>query len=177
MSLFGTSPDDPAANSSTNSFSQSKPLFGEEDTTGANSTASLFADENTDASPWAMPTPKKSARNELVKNLLPATDVPDSYIDAYDVLLDSDVATAAGVSLTGVKNILESSNISSGDQSAILNLVVPGGQDTSNGIGRNEFNVLLALIGLAQEGDDISLDGVDDRRRSEATLHENKMVV
>ncbi|TKA66959.1 hypothetical protein B0A55_09033 [Friedmanniomyces simplex] len=39
---------------------------------------------------------------------------------------------------------------------------------SSNGqtqeLGRNEFNVLLALIGLAQEGEELSLDAVDERR-------------
>ena len=53
------------------------------------------------------------------------------------------------------------------DQAKILNLVLPGGQETSSdGLGRNEFNVLLALIGLAQEGEDITFDAVDERRNS-----------
>lgn len=113
-----------------------------------------------------MPTPKKAARRELVKNLLPATDVPESYIDSYDAVLDSKDRVGPGIGLTGIKNIIASSGLSAGDQSKILNLVVPEGEDSANGLVRSEFNVLLALIGLGQEGDDITLDGVDERRRS-----------
>ena len=113
-----------------------------------------------------MPTPKKTARQNMVKNLLPANDVPESYVDAYDAVLKANDKTGMGVSLTGMKNVLQSSNLSSDDQSRILNFVVPGGQENINGLGRSEFNVLLALIGLGQEGEDISLDGVDERKRS-----------
>lgn len=157
MSLFGTSPPEPA---------NSKSLFGDESETAATTTSSLFADDAGDTSPWIMPTPKKAARRELVKNLLPATDVPEFYIDSYDTMLDSKDRVGAGIGLTGVKNILASSGLSGVDQAKILNFVVPGGQDSANGLGRSEFNVLLALIGLGQEGDDITLDGVDERRKS-----------
>ncbi len=149
MSLFGSSPtESPLANSSLNS----KSLFGDEVTPAATSTSSLFANDTADASPWSMPTPKKTARRELVKNLLPATDVPESYIDAYDKILESDDRVGAGVGLTGVKNILESSDLSASAQSQILNFVVPGGQESATGLTRSEFNVLLALVGLGQEG-------------------------
>ena len=146
----------------------SKSLFGEEPAAAA-STSSLFADDSTD-SPWSMPTPKKQARQNMLKNLLPATDVPESYVDAFDAVLNANYKTGVGISLTGIKNILNSSSLSSDDQSRILNFVVPGGQENSNGLGRSEFNVLLALIGLAQEGEDITLDGVDERKRSEHAL-------
>ena len=102
----------------------------------------------------------------MVKNLLPANDVPESYVDAYDAVLKANDKTGMGISLTGMKNVLQSSKLSSDDQSRILNFVVPGGQENINGLGRSEFNVLLALIGLGQEGEDINLDGVDERRRS-----------
>lgn len=157
MSLFGSSP--PAS-----ARPNSKSLFGEEPPAAA-PTSSLFAEDSND-SPWSMPTPKKAARQNMVKTLLPATDVPESYVDAFDAVLNANEKTGAGVSLTGVKNILQSSNLGGEDQSRILNLVVPGGQESVNGLGRSEFNVLLALIGLGQEGEDITLDGVDERRRS-----------
>ena len=113
-----------------------------------------------------MPTPKKAARRDLVKNLLPATDVPEIYIDAYDKILESNDRVGAGVGLTGVKNILENCDLSPSTQSQILHLVVPGGQESATSLTRSEFNVLLALVGLGQEGEDITLDGVDERRRS-----------
>jgi sorting nexin-8 len=163
MSLFGTSPPEAAPVSSK---ANSKSLFGDDAETAKTTTSSLFADDAGDTSPWIMPTPKKAARRELVKSLLPATDVPETYIDSYDTVLDSKDRVGAGVGLTGIKNILASSGLSAADQAKILNLVVPGGQESTNGLGRSEFNVLLALIGLGQEGEDITLDGVDERRRS-----------
>ncbi|KAL9105757.1 MAG: hypothetical protein Q9227_009105 [Pyrenula ochraceoflavens] len=160
MSLFGTSP---TGESTPSLNANSKSLFGDDVTPAPTTSSSLFADD-TEASPWSMPTPKKSARRELVKNLLPGTDVPENYVDAFDIVLDTD-RVGSGISLTGVKNILGSSELSAADQATILNTVIPGGQETANGLGRGEFNVLLALIGLGQEGDEITLDGVDDRRR------------
>ena len=163
MSLFGTSPTE---STQPNSSLNSKSLFGDEVTPAATSTSSLFADDSTDASPWSMPTPKKAARKELVKNLLPATDVPESYVDAYDRVLESRDRVGAGVGLSGVRKLLESSELDASSQGQIFNLVLPGGQDSATALGRSEFNVLLALIGLGQEGEDVSLDGVDERRRS-----------
>ncbi len=49
-----------------------------------------------------------------------------------------------------------------------MGIIAPGGGEIA--LGRGEFSVLLALIGLAQEGDAISLDSVDERRRS-TSLH------
>ena len=114
-----------------------------------------------------MPTPKKQNRQNCVKNLLPAAQVPDSYIDAYDNLLSAGEGRASGVSLTVVRKILQTSQISASDQDRILNTVLPAGQDSTSAIERGEFNVLLALIGLAQEDEEITLDSVDDRRRRE----------
>ena len=163
MSLFGTSPiDDPISNP----ISKSNSLFGDNITPAARSTSSLFADDNVDGSPWSMPTPKKNARRVLVKELLPATDVPESYVDAYDTMLNFAVEIGAGVDITGVRNLLGSSGLNAAEQAKILDFVIPEGQEDASGLGRNEFNVLLALIGLGQEGEDITLDSVDERRQS-----------
>ncbi len=159
MSLFGSSPTEAAP-------LNNKSLFGEE-AAPAPSASSLFAEDGGD-SPWSMPTPKKNARQNLVKNLLPATDVPESYVDAYDAVLNTNERTGVGIGVAGVKRLVQSSNLSEQEQSKILNFVIPGGQEAANGVGRSEFNVLLALIGLGQEGEDITLDGVDERRRSES---------
>ncbi|KIW64065.1 hypothetical protein, variant [Phialophora macrospora] len=156
MSLFGSSPTETAP-------LNNKSLFGDEPARPP-TVSSLFADDGGD-SPWSMPTPKKNARQNLVKNLLPALDVPESYVDAYDAVLIANERTGVGIGLVGVKRVLQSSNLSEQEQSKILNFVIPGGQESANGVGRSEFNVLLALIGLGQEGEDITLDGVDERRR------------
>lgn len=129
--------------------------------------SSLFADESySNDSPWGLPTPKKAARGSLVKSLLPAESVPDAYIDAYDALLESGERAGNGISLSTVKKLLGDSGLEEGDQAKILEIVSQPGEESA-GLGRSEFNVLFALIGLAQEHDDITLDSVDERKRSE----------
>lgn len=158
MSLFE---DDPQSRSKS-------ALFDNEPTPAAQKTSSsLFADDFNDSadSPWAFPTPKKTARGTLVKTLLPATDVPESYIDSFDSLLASD-RVGNSISISGIKRVLAESKISPDVQEKILHTINPSGHEPARGVGRGEFNVLLALIGLAQEGEDVTLDGVDERRRN-----------
>ncbi|KAF2851438.1 sorting nexin-like protein mvp1 [Plenodomus tracheiphilus IPT5] len=160
MSLFGE--DDVPARAKPSSS-----LFDDDPKPVGKTGNSLFADD-VDAggdSPWAFPTPKKAGRAALVKSLLPASDVPDSYIDAFDALLDAGNREGNGVSVGSVKTLVASSGVSSGDQSRILEIVFTSRQESAS-LGRNEFNVVFALIGLAQEGDDITLDSVDERKRN-----------
>lgn len=165
MSLFGTSPEEPSAAASTQRSKSS--LFADDSTRGS---PSLFADDDGDdsSSPWNQTnTAKRGARRDLVRTLLPATDVPESYIDAYDLILNSGDRVGSGVGLTSVREILSSSGLSASDQGTILNLVVSADHESSGGLGRAEFNVLLALVGLGQEGEELSFDTVDDHRKSE----------
>ncbi|KAK8241936.1 sorting nexin mvp1 [Phyllosticta capitalensis] len=159
MSLFGTSPDElPAAKQSA--------LFDEESARQDKKGSSLFADDLDESdSPWALPTPKKAARSNLVKTLLSNNEVPARYADIYDALLEDEESEGA-VSLDGVKKLLSESGLGPQAQGKILEIVVPSGQEPAEGVGRGEFNVLLALIGLAQEGEDVTLDGVDERRKN-----------
>lgn len=164
MSLFGTSPDEPSGPNSAHRSKSS--LFADESGGGS---ASLFADDGADdsSSPWNQSnTAKRGARRDPLKTLLPATDVPDSYVDAYDLILNSGDRVGSGVGLTSVREILSSSGLSASDQGKILNLVFTGDQESPSGLGRAEFNVLLALVGLAQQGEDLSFDTVDDYRKS-----------
>jgi len=157
MSLFGTSPDE-APRAVKNSLFDDEPR-GVPSKQGSG----LFADTpSEDNSPWAFTSPKKQARTNLVKTLLPASDVPESYIDAFDALLQAGDATGSNLTIASVKKLVQGTSLSSDEQSNVLNIVTPTGQTTS--IGRGEFNVLLALIGLIQEGEDATLDGVDERR-------------
>lgn len=162
MSLFGTSPDEAPISSNRKSN-----LFSEE--AAGKSTSGLFADEPgaSDESPWGFqPTPKKQSRGNLVRTLLPAGDVPESYIDAFDAMIANGQRTDGGVSSSGVQKLLQDSRLGADDQQRIVNIVSPQGADGLDGMGRGEFHVLLALIGLAQEGEELSLDSVDERRRS-----------
>lgn len=164
MSLFGESP--PSNSPFGKSSKTAGDLFGEESPTKASTSASaakqpdssLFDSNNE----WSLPTPKKQSRQNYVKSLLPARQVPDYYIDAYDILLSAE-DSAGGVSLTAARKVLQSSGVTADDQQRILSIVVPVPED-SKSLERSEVNVLLALIGLAQEQEDLTLDGVDERR-------------
>jgi sorting nexin-8 len=158
MSLFGD--DDEGFKQTSNS----KSLFGEGAPAPKATSSSLFADDTANDSPWGMPTPKKAARGDMIKNLLRATEVPESYIDTFDSMLNSGHGQGGSASSEGVTKLFEDSGISQEEQSRLLQLVAPSGVDA--GLGRSEFNVLLALIGLWQEGEEATLDGVDERRAS-----------
>ncbi|OAA40969.1 Sorting nexin mvp-1 [Metarhizium rileyi] len=175
MSLFGSSPTEEHNEPSTprrqtprsRGGGGSSGLF-DDSPSYKSSSNSLFDDVNAtgdDASPWRMPTPRKQqTRADMVRNLLPVSDVPDSYIETFDVIVrehgSSGRATAAGIA-----NLFANARLGPEAQTRIMSLVAPGdGSDVS--LGRNEFNVLLALVGLAQEGDIITLDSVDERRQN-----------
>lgn len=162
MSLFGSSPDEsspaPAALKSRNS------LFDDDPSPAPGSKSSLFADDDdASGSPWAMPTPKKAGRGDLIKNMLPSSAVPDSFVDIFDSLIE-DNGSGGNITAAGVTKALGASKLGTDQQTRITNIINSGGQ--LRDLSRNEFNVLLALIGLAQEGEDITLDSVDERRKS-----------
>jgi sorting nexin-8 len=152
MSLFGEFPDDPPATRSKSSlFDDDRP------STHGRSTSNLFADDDLGdhSSPWGMPTPKKAGRAQLIRTLLPAGDVPEEYIDVYDRA----VADGQGVS---VERVLREAGVGGEARERIEGIF--GGMKGE--LERGECNVLCALVGLAQEGEEVSLDGVDERRRS-----------
>lgn len=157
MSLFGTSPEGTVSNSKST-------LFEDSSASRKVQSSGLFADDSatTDDSPWGFqPTPKKQARGNLVKTLLPADEVPESYIDNFEALAEGN-----NISFVNVRKILDASQLSTQEQQRIVDIVSPQGSGVGDSLGRGEFNVLLALVGLSQEGDEASLDSVDDRRRS-----------
>jgi hypothetical protein len=161
MSLFGTSPEDAST------AAQDKPrssLFSEPD----KGNADLFADDVNDAaddSPWGgMPTPKKGGTREAIKMLLATDDVPEGYIDTFDALVASGEGIGGGVSVKGAKKVLEHSSLGTAATERISRLVLADREDES-ALTRSEFNVVLALVGLAQEGEEVTLDGVDERKR------------
>lgn len=156
------------------SFARSRGnLFDEDDSASSSMTQSqtqpsqssnsLFQD---DGSPWDMPTPRKQhTRADLLRNLLPASDVPESYIETFDAVVRDDGSSGGKVSAGGVTRVLAAAKLPADAQAKIMGIVALGGGEAT--LGRNEFNVLLGLIGLAQEHETVSLDGVDERRRSE----------
>ncbi|KJZ76850.1 Sorting nexin mvp-1 [Hirsutella minnesotensis 3608] len=176
MSLFGTSPTDNDIEPSTPrrqaKQGRGDELFGEPSPQQSPSGNGIFGGESGsghDGSPWNMPTPRKQqSRADVIRNLLPASDVPDSYIETFDTVLRDD-GSSAHVTSSGVAKLFAVARLGVEAQARIMSLLAhhDDGHDASAvSLGRGEFNVLLALIGLAQEGDVISLDGVDERRRN-----------
>lgn len=168
MSLFGSSPENesPAALATPTKDRGARPsgLFSD-DAPRQKSSGSLF-DNNDDGddSPWAMPTPRKQqSRAEVVRNLLPSSDVPDAYIEIFDIAAEG----GRMVSADGVARVFTAAGIKDqATKTRIVSVVSPDASGDEVRLQRAEFNVLLALVGLSQEGEAISLDGVDERRRS-----------
>lgn len=166
MSLFGTvSPEDAQ---STNSPPRSRNDLFEDDPNTRPSHDSLFDDEA--PSPWDIPTHKERNRIELLRNLLPTTDVPDLYIDYFEAISEDDGAGQPLVSADKLSRILIPSKLDADDQAKILAIIAPDGIEGDITLNQDEFNVFLALIGLAQEGEIIGLDGIDERRNSKYSL-------
>ncbi|KAI0156682.1 hypothetical protein GGR52DRAFT_565890 [Hypoxylon sp. FL1284] len=166
MSLFGTSPPNESSGNPSTARSRNS-LFDDDDGPMTRSTSdTLFNDDDVGsgaASPWDMPTPRKQqSRADLLRRLLDGVQVPDTYIEAFDSAARED-GSSGKVTSSGVAKMLAAAKLNADNQAQIMGILAPGGN--LDPIGRNEFNVLLALIGLAQEGEAVSLDGVDERRR------------
>jgi hypothetical protein len=172
MSLFGSSPPDEAPTTAASAFGRStSSLFEDEPAMTKSTSSALFQDDDPSgaSSPWDMPTPRKAkSRADLLKTLLPASDVPESYIEIFDAVVRGS-GNAGKITAGGVARTLAAAHISADEQARIMAIVAPSGGTGSGevALGRNEFNALLALIGLAQDGEVPNLDGVDERRRSQ----------
>lgn len=171
MSLFGSSPPEASSPVAASNFGQShSSLFEDEPAMTKSTSSALFADDDASGpgSPWDLPTPRKQKnRADLLRSLLPASDVPESYIETFDAVV-REGGSAGRVTAGGVARTLSAGHIGADEQARIMSIIAPGGGGEIS-LGRNEFNALLALIGLAQEGEEPSLDGVDERRRSQYT--------
>ncbi|KAI2609166.1 hypothetical protein GGR54DRAFT_633063 [Hypoxylon sp. NC1633] len=178
MSLFGTSPPNESSSSVNQSMARSRNSLFDEDGPMTRSTSdSLFNDDefggSGTASPWDLPTPRKQqSRAELLRSLLDGADVPDSYIEAFDRAARED-GNSGKITSSGITKTLAAAKLGADDQAQIMGVLASGASLGS--IGRNEFNVFLALIGLAQEGESVSLDGVDERRRKLAAKPPQKI--
>lgn len=161
MSLFGDSPPGESPPPS-----RSRTLFSDDD---AAKSSSLFDDgDDGTSSPWDAPTPRRKSRADLVRSLLRPSDVPASYIEVFDKVLEEDDGASLGkVGPAGVRRVFASARVSAEMRDEILGIV---GAGDGGEIGRNEFNVLLALVALAQEGERPSLDAVDERRGGEFSI-------
>lgn len=143
-------------------------LFG--DSPPGRSRSSLFADPGfDDSAPSTWPS-RRPASVEVVRTLLTSenADLPNIYTFFYDSFATQfRSGDGMGVSADGVRRLLDESEVDDENMERIWSIVMKGGKES---IGRDEFNVLLAFVGLAQEGDEVTIDGVDDRRKGELPL-------
>lgn len=176
MSLFGSSPPTESPPLGNSTIGRSRNSLFDDDGPAARSTAdSLFNDDDLSgsgaASPWDMPTPRKQqSRADLIRGLLAGVEVPDSYIEAFDHAVQEN-GRAGRVLPAGVTKTIAAAKLGADEQARITSIIAPGGEETE--LTREAFNVLLALIGLAQEGETVSLDSVDERRRSRCLIPSN----
>jgi len=160
MSLFGDSPPRQKPQDKSNLFDESS--------SNKNAGSGLFADQETyngDSTPWDMPTPRKNAKRTLIRTIIGEDDVPELYDRAFNVLIQRDESTDGTVSADTVRRFLaEDCNIQQSQANVIFNIINTG---QSPRFIKAEINVLLALVGLAQEeGEDVNLDSVQERRKT-----------
>lgn len=177
MSLFGSSPpdepSDPLRSASAFAAANRSSLFEDEPPMTRSTTTALFADDDgPDAdgpdgrSPWDLPTPRKpQTRAELLRGLLPAGDVPEEYGEAFEAVAGGRGVVDAG----GVARTLAAAKLGADEQATIMGIAVAPVREAGGEVAldRNQFNVVLALVGLAQEGEVVNFDSVDERRLSE----------
>ena len=121
-----------------------------------------------------------SARTkDIIKSLLNQgnSNLPSVYGELYERVVGESSAPGfgGGVSVNGVRRVIEEGGLDEdvGVGRRIREAIVGVGMGVSlgDGIGRGEFSVLLAMVGLAQEGEEVSIDAVDDRRRRKYLTH------
>jgi sorting nexin-8 len=170
MSLFG---DDPPSITPTRRPKTSASLFADDDEP-ASAAATAGGSTAIASSPLSSWTPVPSAKRAsmrgaaLLRSLVPAGQAPDVYADMYDRIAAESKSTGGGgggVDAAAVRDVLLQSGVDDEAAAVIRKTVMP---DESRELGRGEVNVLLAMIGLAQEGEEVTLDGVDERKRSES---------
>jgi sorting nexin-8 len=192
MSLFGTSPPNGNGMTSQSLFdddddnsADNHPKFGgSRSPPPAGASSSLFADSFGDAgadyndgddedpsgsSHWSMPPPRRSrSRADVIRTLLAADELPEPYLEAFDAALRDDPVGPGGsrAGAGAVARMFAAARVHPDQQAHIMNIMAADGSGEL-ALDRSEFGVLLALVGLTQEGEAVSLDGVDERRRSE----------
>lgn len=115
----------------------------------------LFGD---DADPW-LPSPRKKVD---IGSLLNDADIPDLYIDLFEA-----ASRGNRLAMSELRQMMERANVTSSDQDRIAGLLNAQSDTT---LTRGQANVAFLLIALAQQGETLSMDAVDDRKRSRLPL-------
>lgn len=97
-----------------------------------------------------------------------AETAPDEYIAVFQRLSGD----GASLSWTQLRQLLDASGLNSVALSRIVDIVLPG-QDETRGIGRAEFDLAMALVAIAQQDGELSLQAVHARRHALPVPHLN----
>lgn len=100
----------------------------------------------------------------MTRTLLTAetAQIPSAYTQIYDKLV-GEFGSGYGVGTAAIAKVLDEAEVYDASRDRIWNTVV-GKKDS---LAREEVWVALAMAGLVAEGEEVSIDAVDDRRRSE----------
>lgn len=157
MSLFG-SPDVPTTTIPQKSLSV---LFGDDSSVPGLKPSMFNEDKESSHEQWKFPVSDQSQRKELMMNLQPSWPIPE-YNEIFNTMSkDSDDLIVR----EEVLKVLDCSGLNSDQKLLILKIIYHESETTR--LTRNEFNVLLALIGLAQDYEDISLEKIYEKRQRE----------
>ena len=161
MSLFGND-DDGAPGAAVTPTRPKSSLFDDSASATNKASSSMFDDgpAGDPSSEWDFTPSKKSGdRGSAAKSLLAGVDVPEVYVDTFDSLQND-----GSVGVNEARAFMtERCAVNHGDAQKIEE-VLGGRRPRSEALGRGEWFVFMALIGLAQEDGELSLDGVDERR-------------
>ena len=155
MSLFGSSPDE--------SFGTSKlrnSLFDEGASHTLVSKSSIITNGDSSVSSQRRSiSPDQVSSSKFVKRLIPSSAIPSRYVDIFDSISQEDDGFNGEINAAGIAKTFACSMLDKEVEQLILKVLYAGNQTTS--LDRNEYNVLLALIGFAQERREISLNNVN----------------
>ncbi|TQS38255.1 hypothetical protein Golomagni_01245 [Golovinomyces magnicellulatus] len=154
MSLFGTSP--PGSVESAISKSQNS-LFDDDFSIVTPVPKSFLFSGNDNISSQRQ---KKSVRKKAMRNLPQLSLVPKRYDEIFLKKRKHDSINDV-IKVDAIINVLAESRLFPQDERLILQKIFQESQPSD--LTRNEFNVMLALIGLAQASEKITLDGVLQR--------------
>lgn len=110
----------------------------------------IFPWRDTDGS---VPTPKQKKH---LSRVLANVDRPTAYDDIFNAY-----ATNGVVTIASLQSLMSTANLAEHDKETVVSLVLPGDASESN-LDRSLTSVALVLIALAQKGEELSLDAVDD---------------
>ncbi|KAF8315365.1 hypothetical protein DL93DRAFT_2166737 [Clavulina sp. PMI_390] len=129
-------------------------------------TSSIYSDTASDLDPWgsASITPGQTVPSPSANNfsaILGTAAIPSAYQTAFESVIGDSFND--GIPLNALIRVLRSSDISASVTDKIISLV-----SSEPRVSRLEFYVALALVGLAQEGADISIEQVAMRAQQDS---------